>query len=75
MPEDQPGVIRRDDARDGPRIDTISRMSESCIAPTNLGNPSPPVRPFVHKQGNPAAQAAQPQKGGDPSLWRKRHRS
>ena len=41
MPEDQPGVIRRDDARDGPRIDTISRMSESCIAPTNLGSPFP----------------------------------
>jgi hypothetical protein len=36
VPEDEPGVIRRGDALSGLRIDTISRMSESCSAAGSL---------------------------------------
>ena len=35
--------IRQDDARDGPRIDTISRMSESCSPSGSLPSTSAPM--------------------------------
>jgi hypothetical protein len=38
-----PWVIRRDDARDGLRIDTISRMSASCSAAGSLSPTSAPM--------------------------------
>ena len=43
MPEDEPGVIRRDDARDGPRIDTNNRMPEACSAAGSLPPTSAPM--------------------------------
>ena len=47
MSEDEPWVIRRDDARDRPRIDTISRVSEACSAAGSLSPTSAPMPTYI----------------------------
>ena len=57
-----PGVIRRDDVRDGPRIDTISRMVESCSAAGSLPPTSAAMPMFqaAKRRRMPAAAAKRP---------------